>query len=238
MTPRPLSLLLLACFCAGSMNSCRMALHTLPDSVGKKNFHTPTSYQADIYRCDGVLYAATKGYYKTPPAGLVEGYHIKLGDWQLWPDDKSTTQQQRQTDQTLYIPLTQQLVNEWNQRNKKSAQLSFERYTSDILTDEEMKQMQGKRTARGEVYGGLARSLQNSATQRNFAHYALQPITLPLKMVDAVSVVPLTGAVCVAGVLAAAVHIPILQVSQAWEGNEYAAPIPAEMPQKLQSPTP
>ena len=52
------------CIAAVGLCSCRLALHTLPDYVGKQEFEL---YDADkpgyeVYRCEDVLYVKLPGY--------------------------------------------------------------------------------------------------------------------------------------------------------------------------------
>ena len=214
MTSRLLTPLLLCALCALSLSSCRLALHTLPDSVGRQDFKTRDTDKATVYRCDGVLYVAMEGYYRRPSAGLVEGYDLKGGDWDLWPEPKTD---KKPAEKHFYIPMSEQLVYEWNKRNKATARLRFERYVPGVLTEEQIKQKHSQREAQGKVSGKLTKLLKSDAAQKSFGHYALKPITIPLEIVDAVSVVPLSGAVIAAGAVSAAILIPSTQMEQAFE---------------------
>lgn len=215
MTARLLTPLLLCVLCALPLSSCRLALHTLPDSVGRQDFQTGDTDKATVYRCDGVLYVAMEGYYERPTAGLVEGYdYLKGGGWDLWPELNSD---KKKAEKYFYIPMSEQLVYEWNKRNKATARLRFERYVPGVLTEEQMKQKASQRVAQGKVSGKLTKLLKSDAAQKSFGHYALKPITIPLEIVDAVSVVPLSGAVIAAAAVSAAILIPSTQMEQAFE---------------------
>lgn len=211
MTFRPLTPLLLCALCALSLSSCRLALHTLPDSVGRQDFETRDTDKASVYRCDGVLYVAMEGYYRRPSAGLVEGYDLKGGDWDIWPEPKTD---KKPAEKYFYIPMSEQLVYEWNKRNKATARLRFERYVPGVLTEEQMKQKHSQREAQGKVSAKLTELLKSDATQKSFGHYALKPITIPLEIVDAVSAIPSTGAVIAASAVSAAILIPATQIEQ------------------------
>ncbi len=226
LPPRPLFPLFLCVLCTLSLSSCRLALHTLPDSVGRQDFYTRNNNRANVYRCDGVLYVAMEGYYRRPSAGLIEGYNLKDGDWALWPElhvDKKPANKQ------FYLPMTEQQVQEWNKSNKATARLSFERYEPGVLTEEEMKKKHPQRVAQGEAGDKLIGLPESEATQRSFAHYALKPITVALELADAISVVPMTGAAVAAGAVSAAILVPSTQIVQAFESEN--VPTAADEPQ-------
>ena len=79
----------------------------------------------------------------------------------------------------------------WNERNDVKP-LRFERYQSGVLTEEQMKEKQRKLVAHGRIYGRLETAICEAATQKNYAHYALKPIAIPLELVDTVSTIPLS----------------------------------------------
>ena len=88
----------------------------------------------------------------------------------------------------------------WNARNDKKP-LQFVRYQSGVLTEEQMKEKQGKLIAHGRVHGNLETAICEAATQKDYAHYALRPIAIPLELVDTVSTIPLSAAAGVTGIV-------------------------------------
>ena len=190
------------CLAAGcGLSSCRLALHTLPDYVGKQEFEL---YDADkpgyeVYSCEDVLYVKLPGYYVRPRVALFETYHVKDGDWNNglgW----SCSSRPHIEDTTLYLPLTQELVRKWNATNTQRP-LQFDRYQSGFLTEEQIKEKQGRLIAHGRVNGNLETAICEAATQKNYAHYALRPIALPLELVDTVSTIPLSAAAGATGLI-------------------------------------
>ncbi len=187
------------CIAAVGLCSCRLALHTLPDYVGKQEFEL---YDADkpgyaVYRCEDVLYVKLPGYYVRPRVALFESYDLKDGDW---GNAFGYSPRSHISETTLYLPLDQNLVRRWNYRNAKKP-LRFVRYQSGVLTEEQMKEKQGKLIAHGRVHGNLETAICEAATQKNYAHYALRPIALPLELVDTVSTIPLSAAAGVTGIV-------------------------------------
>ena len=189
------------CLAAVGLSSCRLALHTLPDYVGKQEFEL---YDADkpeyeVYSCEDVLYVKLPGFYVHPRVALFQTYDPKEDDWQNGfgglPSPRSHI-----SETTLYLPLDQNLVRRWNYRNAKKP-LRFVRYQSGVLTEEQMKEKQGKLIAHGRVHGNLETAICEAATQKNYAHYALRPIALPLELVDTVSTIPLSAAAGVTGIV-------------------------------------
>ncbi|MBQ4635321.1 MAG: hypothetical protein IJB64_02675 [Akkermansia sp.] len=75
------------------------------------------------------------------------------------------------------------------------------RYQSGFLTEEQIKEKQGRLIAYGRVNGNLETAICEAATQKNYAHYALRPIALPLELVDTVSTIPLSAAAGVTGIV-------------------------------------
>lgn len=180
------------CLAAVGLCSCRLALHTLPDYVGKQEFEL---YDADkpgyeVYRCEDVLYVKLPGYYVRPRVALFESYNLKDGDW---GNAFGYSPRPHIKESILYFPLTREQVSKWNERNDKKP-LSFVRYRSGFLTEEQIKEKHGKLIAHGSIYGRLKTVICEAATQKNYAHYALRPIAIPLELVDTVSTIPLSAA--------------------------------------------
>ena len=197
------------CLAAVGLSSCRLALHTLPDYVGKQEFELYEEEEPgyEVYSCEDVLYAKLPGYYARPRVALFQLYDLKEDDWDNGfggpPSPRSHL-----AESTLYFPLTRELVGMWNERNAKKP-LRFVRYQSGMLTEEQMKEKRGKLIAHGSIYGGLETAICEAATQKSYAHYALKPIAIPLELVDTVSTIPLS-AVSVASALV--VGIPVAYV--------------------------
>lgn len=212
MVGRILSRLLLALLCAGSVSSCRLALHTLPTAIGRQDFHARDNERTAVYRSEGVLYAGMEGYYCTPPVGLTEEYDLKLGAWRCWPYSKND--ESKPEASTFYIPLTQQMVHAWNKHNGQSAALRYERYVPGVLTEDDMSLKSHRLVAHGDVSAALRKSLEEEGMQTTPAHYILKPISIPLEMIDAVSTVPLTVAMTVTATACAAIFIPAYQIQQ------------------------
>ncbi len=180
------------CLAAMGLSSCRLALHTLPDYVGKQEFEL---YDADkpgyeVYSCEDVLYVKLPGYYVRPRVALFESYDLKDGSW---GNAFGYSPRPHIKESILYFPLTRELVSMWNARNDKKP-LRFVRYQSGFLTEEQIKEKQGRLIAHGRVNGNLETAICEAATQKNYAHYALRPIALPLELVDTVSTIPLSAA--------------------------------------------
>ena len=191
------------CLAVGALSSCRLALHTLPDAVGKQEFKTHFNYPPGmaVYNCEGVLYAKLPGHYVRPRVALLEGYYIKEGEW-VSVFGSGHSPRPHIEDTTLYLPLDREMVSMWNEQNSQKP-LQFVRYQSGMLTEAQMQAKQGKLIAHGLVYGELMTSINDAASRKSFAHYALKPIAIPLEMVDIVSTVPLSAAACAATVVAA-----------------------------------
>ena len=182
------------CLAAVGLSSCRLALHTLPDYVGKQEFEL---YDADkpgyeVYSCEDVLYVKLPGFYVHPRVALFQMYDPKEDDWQNGfgglPSPRSHI-----SETTLYLPLDQNLVRRWNYRNAKKP-LRFVRYQSGVLTEDQIKEKHGKLIAHGSIYGRLKTVICEAATRKSYAHYALSPIAIPLELVDTVSTIPLSAA--------------------------------------------
>ena len=191
------------CLAAVGLSSCRLALHTLPDYVGKQEFELYDEKEPgyEVYSCEDVLYVKLPGYYVRPRVALFQMYDLKDDDWQNGfggaPSPRSHL-----AESTLYLPLDQNLVSRWNYRNKDAKKpLRFVRYQSGVLTEEQMKEKQGKLIAHGSIYGGLRKEICESLTQKSYVHYALKPIALPLELVDTVSTIPLSAAAGVTGIV-------------------------------------
>ena len=191
------------CLAAVGLSSCRLALHTLPDYVGKQEFEL---YDADkpgyeVYSCEDVLYVKLPGYYVRPRVALFESNDLKDGSW---GNAFGYSPRPHIKESILYFPLTQELVRKWNATNTQRP-LQFVRYQSGFLTEEQIKEKQGKLIAHGRVHGNLETAICEAATQKNYAHYALRPIALPLELVDTVSTIPLSAAAGATGIAAAGV---------------------------------
>lgn len=187
------------CLAAVGLSSCRLALHTLPDYVGKQEFEL---YDADkpgyeVYSCEDVLYVKLPGYYVRPRVALFESYDLKDGSW---GNAFGYSPRPHIKESILYFPLTQELVRKWNATNTQRP-LQFVRYQSGFLTEEQIKEKQGKLIAHGRVHGNLETAICEAATQKNYAHYALRPIALPLELVDTVSTIPLSAAAGATGIV-------------------------------------
>ena len=182
------------CLAAVGLSSCRLALHTLPDYVGKQEFgiHDVDEPGYEVYRCEDVLYVKLPGYYARPRVAVFESYDLKDGDWGN-VFSGSCSPRSHLSETTLYLPLDQNLVSRWNEMNAKMP-LRFVRYQSGVLTEEQMQEKQGKLIAHGSIYGGLRTEICSALTQKSYAHYALKPIAVPLELVDAVSTIPLSAA--------------------------------------------
>ena len=186
------------CLAAGcGLSSCRLALHTLPDYVGKQEFEL---YDADkpgyeVYSCEEVLYVKLPGCYVRPRVALLESYDLKDGSW---GNAFGYSPRPHIKESILYFPLTRELVSMWNARNDKKP-LRFVRYQSGFLTEEQIKEKQGRLIAHGRVNGNLETAICEAATQKDYAHYALRPIAIPLELVDTVSTIPLSAAAAATG---------------------------------------
>ena len=193
------------CLAAAGLSSCRLALHTLPDYVGKQEFgiHDVDGPGYEVYRCEDVLYVKLPGYYVRPRVAVFESYNLKDGDWgNVFGGSSSSRSPLSET--TLYLPLDQNLVSMWNEMNAKKP-LRFVRYQSGVLTEEQMQEKQGKLIAHGSIYGGRRTEICSALTQKSYAHYALRPIAIPLELVDTVSTIPLSAA---AGAASLVVGVP------------------------------
>ena len=182
------------CLAAAGVSSCRLALHTLPDYVGKKEFKLYDEEKSgyEVYSCEEVLYVKLPGYYVRPRVALFESYDLKEDDWQNGFGGLPSPRPHIK-ESILYFPLTRKLVSMWNARNDKKP-LRFVRYQSGVLTEDQIKEKHGKLIAHGSIYGRLKTVICEAATRKNYAHYALRPIALPLELVDTVSTIPLSAA--------------------------------------------
>ena len=208
--PRILATTALSLAAAG-LSSCRLALHTLPDYVGKQEFgiHDVDEPGYEVYRCEDVLYVKLPGYYARPRVAVFESYNLKYGDWgNVFGGSSSPRSHLSET--TLYLPLDKNLVSRWNDMNAKKP-LRFVRYQTGVLTEEQMQEKQGKLIAHGRIYGGLRTEICSALTQKSYAHYALKPIAIPLELVDAVSTIPLSAA---AGAASLVVGVPFAFICQ------------------------
>ena len=191
------------CLAALGVSSCRLALHTLPDYVGKQEFELydveKTGYE--VYSCEDVLYVKLPGYYVRPRVAVFESLDLKDGDW---GNTFGYSPRPHIKESILYFPLTRELVSMWNARNDKKP-LRFVRYQSGFLTEEQIKEKQGRLIAHGRVNGNLETAICEAATQKNYAHYALRPIAIPLELVDTVSTIPVSAA---AGAASLVVGVP------------------------------
>ena len=191
------------CLAAVGLSSCRLALHTLPDYVGKQEFEL---YDADkpgyeVYSCEDVLYVKLPGYYVRPRVALFESHDLKDGSW---GNAFGYSPRPHIKESILYFPLTRDQVSKWNERNDKKP-LRFVRYQSGVLTEDQIKEKHGKLIAHGSIYGRLKTVICEAATRKNYAHYALRPIAIPLELVDTVSTIPLSAAAGATGIAAAGV---------------------------------
>ena len=189
------------CLAAVGLSSCRLALHTLPDYVGKKEFKLSDEEKPgyEVYSCEDVLYVKLPGYYVRPRVAVFESYDLKDGSWGN-ALGRSYLGRPHISETTLYLPLTQELVRKWNATNIQRP-LQFVRYQSGFLTEEQIKEKHGKLIAHGRVHGNLETAICEAATQKNYAHYALRPIALPLELVDTVSTIPLSAAAGATGLI-------------------------------------
>lgn len=153
----------------------------------------------EVYSCEDVLYVKLPGYYVRPRVALFESYDLKDGSWGN-ALGRSYLGRPHISETTLYLPLTQELVRKWNATNSQRP-LQFVRYQSGFLTEEQIKEKHGKLIAHGRVHGNLETAICEAATQKNYAHYALRPIALPLELVDTVSTIPLSAAAGATGLI-------------------------------------
>ncbi len=214
------------CLAAVGVSSCRLALHTLPDYVGKQEFELNSidTAEYEVYSCEDVLYVKLPGYYVRPRVAVFETYHVKDGDWKNGLGWSRSTHPHRQ-ETTLYLPLTQELVRKWNATNTQRP-LQFVRYQSGFLTEEQIKEKQGRLIAHGRVNGNLETAICEAATQKNYAHYALRPIALPLELVDTVSTIPLSAAAGVTVIVMGASFSIICSVTQPHQQQTEPQPEP------------
>lgn len=220
------------CLAAVGLSSCRLALHTLPDYVGKQEFEL---YDADkpgyeVYRCEDVLYVKLPGYYVRPRVALFESYDLKDGDW---GNAFGYSPRPHIKESILYFPLTREQVSKWNERNDKKP-LSFVRYQSGVLTEEQMKEKQGKLIAHGSIYGKLKTVICEAATRKNYAHYALKPIAIPLELVDTISTIPLSAAAGATGLIVGVSVTIIGSVTQPHQQQTVPLPEPENMPSEME----
>ena len=92
------------------LDSCRPALHTLTDYVGKKEFVVAGEQGEgyEVYRCEEVLYVKLPGYYVRPRVALVESYNLKAGCWQNGFEPVPAARSHEAV--TLFLPLNRELV--------------------------------------------------------------------------------------------------------------------------------
>ncbi len=71
---RFIRLFAIAVVCLTGLTSCRLALHTLPESVGRQDFtlQSESGETVDVFSCDGVLYVWVTGSFSRPPVALME----------------------------------------------------------------------------------------------------------------------------------------------------------------------
>ena len=222
------------CLAAVGVSSCRLALHTLPDYVGKQEFEL---YDADkpgyeVYSCEDVLYVKLPGYYVRPRVAVFETYHLKDGNWKNGLGWSRSSHPHRQ-ETTLYLPLTQELVSMWNATNAQR-RLQFVRYLSGVLTEEQIKEKQGKLIAHGRIDGELGTAICEAATRRNYAHYALRPIALPLGLVDTVSTIPLSIASVTTAFVVGVPAVSIAESCSIVQKQEAPQVEPAQMPSVIE----
>ena len=222
------------CLAAVGVSSCRLALHTLPDYVGKQEFELNSIHNAEyeVYSCEDVLYVKLPGYYVRPRVAVFETYHVKDGDWKNGLGWSRSTHPHRQ-ETTLYLPLTQELVRKWNATNTQRP-LQFVRYQSGFLTEEQIKEKQGRLIAHGRVNGNLETAICEAATQKNYAHYALRPIALPLELVDTVSTIPLSAASIATVFVVGVPAVFIAESCSQMQKQEAPQVEPAQMPSVIE----
>ncbi len=198
--------LMLGLMCATCVPSCRLALHTLPDAVGRQDFASD-DVALDIYECREVLYVKMQGRYVSPPIAVMERLDfVSSGEWRYVP--RPNLKDSAESASFYYIPMTREQVAAWE--SLKNRPLTFRKYDSAVLTEAQMRESGGRKIAEGCLYGPLRKEIIAAATQKRFYHYALQPITLPLKVVDTVSVVPITAAAGLAETAALLVAWPFM----------------------------
>lgn len=222
---RFIRLFAIAAVCLSGLTSCRLALHTLPESVGRQDFtlQAKSGESVEVFSCDGILYVRVTGCFSSPPLALMENYDLKYGDWVFVPKSGKKTEKESQV--SFFLPMDAELVRLWNTGADNQTPLRFEKYQTEVLTEAEMAAKGGTRVAKGQIYGCelLAKHIQEAATQKHWSHYAMMPLTVPLEMVDALSAIPLTGA-AFAG---AAVVVPVgMAVSGVYSMVEQKAPSP------------
>ena len=224
------------CLAAVGLSSCRLALHTLPDYVGKQEFELYDEKEPgyEVYSCEDVLYVKLPGYYVRPRVALFQMYDLKDDDWQNGfggaPSPRSHL-----AESTLYLPLDQNLVSRWNYRNKDAKKpLRFVRYQSGVLTEEQMKEKQGKLIAHGSIYGGLRKEICESLTQKSYVHYALKPIALPLELVDTVSTIPLSAAAGATGFVVGMSVTIVGSATQTHQQQTVPQPEPENKPSEIE----
>ena len=216
------------------LSSCRLALHTLPDYVGKQEFELydveKTGYE--VYSCEEVLYVKLPGCYVRPRVALLESYDLKDGSWGN-ALGRSYLARPHIAETTLYLPLTQELVRKWNATNTQRP-LQFVRYQSGFLTEEQIKEKQGRLIAHGRVNGNLETAICEAATQKNYAHYALRPIALPLELVDTVSTIPLSAASIATVFVVGVPAVFIAESCSQMQKQEAPQVEPAQMPSVIE----
>lgn len=201
--------------CSLGLSSCRLALHTLPESVGKQNFdlQTESGETTEVFSCGGVLYVRVTGSFSSPSVALMENYNLKYGDWVFVPESGKKTETESQV--SFFLPMDAELVRLWNTRADIQAPLRFEKYQAGVLTEAEMAAKGGTRVAKGQIHGGLLeKHIQEAAVRRNWTHYALMPVSVALKAADAVSVIPLTGAALAAVAVVVPVGIVVTELGE------------------------
>ena len=189
--------------------------------------------EAEVLSCEGVLYVKVKGCFSRPPVALMEGYDLKYGDWKYIPKSNKEAGESEQV--SYFFPMDAEMVRLWNNKNKGNTELRFVRYQPGVRTEEEMQAEVCTRVAKGQVggYGPLFNHIQESALRKNWTHYSLKPISVPLEMFDALSAIPLTGAALGVAVVGAPVFVVATELGRQMQTppkTEQASPPPATAP--------
>lgn len=226
---RFIRLFAIAAVCLSGLTSCRLALHTLPESVGKQNFNlqTESGETTEVFSCGGVLYVRVTGCFSSPSVALMENYDLKYGDWVFVPESGKKTEKESQV--SFFLPMDAELVRLWNTGADNQTPLRFEKYQTEVLTEAEMAAKGGTRVAKGQIHGSglLKKYIQEAAVRRNWTNYALMPISLTLEAADAVSAIPLTSAAIAGAVVAVPVGIAVTGLGELTQQQQTSA-TPAE----------
>ncbi len=211
--------------CLTGLTSCRLALHTLPESVGRQDFalQAERGEAVDVFSCDGVLYVRVTGSFSRPPVALMEQYDLKYGDWVFVPKSGKKTEEASQV--SFFLPMDAESVRLWNTMDDNQAPLRFEKYQAGVLTEEEMAAKGGIRVAKGKICGCelFKKYIQEAAVRRNWAHYALMPISLTLEAADTVSAIPLTAAAIAGAVAVVPVGIAVTGLGELTQQQQTSA---------------